>query len=218
MLEKEIEKHKETRRKLEASQEISKSVFNSSIDTIISTDLNNNITEISPSACYTFGYEMEELLGKKSVELYADIREFNEIESHLKTEGFYIGEILNKRKDGSVFTSFLSCAALNNNKGNKIGFMGISRDITDLKKAEEELIESEKKYRDLFINLSDAVIVVDKDNYIKELNNAATKLLEIDDLQRYNLIDFVHQDDKNYVLKILFLVNKMEKIKGASLM
>ena len=201
LLEKEIEKHKETRRKLEASQEISKSVFNSSIDNIISTDLDNNILEVSPSACNTFGYEMDELFGKKSIDLYADINEFNEIENHLRTEGYYIGEILNKRKDGSVFTSFLSCAALKNNKGDKIGFMGISRDITDIKKAEEELIESEKKYRDLFVNLSDAVIVVDKDNYIKELNNAAYKLLEIEDLTSYNLLDFVHEEDKSYVLK-----------------
>jgi PAS domain S-box-containing protein len=201
LLEKEIEKHKETRIKLEESQEISKSVFNSSIDTIISTNLNNVISEVSPSACYTFGYQMEELLGLKSSNLYAIESEFKEIEKQLKEEGFYIGEITNKRKDGSLFTSFLSCAAMKNNNGDQIGFMGISRDITDIKKAEFELIESEKKYRDLFVNLSDAVIVVDSNNLILELNRAAKHLFQIKDNKEYNLMDFVLEEDKNFFHK-----------------
>jgi PAS domain S-box-containing protein len=201
MLEKEINKHKETRKKLEQSQEISKSVFNSSIDTIISTDLENRISEVSPSACYTFGYEMDELLGKKSYELYAYDHEFKEIEEQLKIDGFYVGEITNIRKDGTYFTSFLSCAAMKNAEGHQIGFMGISRDITDIKKAEIELVESEKKYKDLFINLSDAVIVVDAENIIYELNTAAKLLFQIVDDKPNNLIDFVFEEDKKYVYK-----------------
>lgn len=201
LLEKEVIKHKETQQKLEQSQEISKSVFNSSIDTIISTDLESRITEVSPSACFTFGYEMEEFLGKKSIELYANKKEFLEIENQLKTEGFYIGEITNIRKDGTIFTSFLSCAALRNTEDQQIGFMGISRDITDIKKVELEIIESEKKYKDLFINLSDAIIVVNEYNVIKELNTAAKSLFQISDDKAYNLLDFVYEEDKKYVLK-----------------
>lgn len=200
LLEREIEKHKETQRKLETSQEISKSVFHSSIDTIISTDLNNNITEVSPSACYAFKYSREEFLQLNSRELYAREDEFKNISKSLKNEGFYIGEVTNVRKDGSEFTCFLSCAVMRNKKGNQIGYMGISRDITDLKKAEEELIRSEKKYRDLFVNLSDALVIVDKENLIIDLNNAAKKLFNSESCVGKNLFHFVHPEDLDYVM------------------
>ncbi|MCB9194767.1 MAG: PAS domain S-box protein [Flavobacteriales bacterium] len=195
LLEKEIAKHKETQRKLEASQEISKSVFNSSIDTIISTDLDNKITEVSPSACYTFGYEATEFKGLNSKLIYADETDFLLISKSLKEDGFYIGEVVNKRKDGTVFTCFLSCAAMRNKKGEHIGYMGISRDITDIKKAEEELVNSEKKYRDLFVNLGDALVIVDANNTIIDRNNAAKKLFGQNNCLGKNLFDFVHPED-----------------------
>lgn len=195
LLEREIEKHKETQRKLETSQEISKSVFNSSIDTIMSSDLENNITEVSPSACYVFQYTREELITLSISDLYADKSELDKIVSALDKDGFYIGEVTNKKKDGSIFTCFLSCAVMRNKKGEHIGFMGISRDISELKKAEQELIKSEKKYRDLFINLGDSLVIVDKDNNIIDLNNEAKKLFEDENCYGRNLLDFVHPDD-----------------------
>ncbi|WP_258543778.1 PAS domain S-box protein [Parvicella tangerina] len=199
LLEQEIEKHKETQRKLETSQEISKSVFNSSIDTIISSDLENNITEVSPSACYAFKYSREEFLTLNAADIYANKEEFQNISQSLSTDGFYIGEVTNKRKDGSEFTCFLSCAVMRNKKGDHIGYMGISRDITDLKKAEEELIKSEKKYRDLFVNLGDALVIVDNNNKILDLNNAAKKLFNSSNCIGKQLFDFVHDDDLDYV-------------------
>lgn len=199
LLEREIEKHKETQRKLETSQEISKSVFNSSIDTIISTDLENNITEVSPSACYAFKYNKEEFMSLNARDLYARDDEFKAISNSLKNDGFYIGEVTNVRKDGTEFTCFLSCAVMRNKKGDQIGYMGISRDITDLKKAEEELIKSEKKYRDLFINLGDALVIVDRDNRIIDLNNAAKKLFDSNECIGRQLFDFIHPEDMEYV-------------------
>ncbi len=201
LLEREIQKHKETQRKLETSQEISKSVFNSSIDTIISTDLDNNITEVSPSACYAFKYSKEEFMTLNARQLYAIKEEFDAIASALKSEGFYIGEVTNVRKDGTEFTCFLSCAVMRNKKGDHIGFMGISRDITDLKKAEEELIRSEKKYRDLFVNLSDALVIVDENNRIRDLNNAAKKLFDSENCVGQQLFEFVHPEDLDFVKK-----------------
>lgn len=199
LLEREIEKHKETQRKLETSQEISKSVFNSSIDMIISTDLENNITEVSPSSLYAFKYTREEFVSLNARSIYAIEDEFKTIAMSLKNEGFYIGEVTNLRKDGSEFTCFLSCSVMRNKKGDKIGYMGISRDITDLKKAEEELIRSEKKYRDLFVNLSDALIIVNEKNVILDSNNAAKELLNTENCIGRQLFDFVYQEDLEVV-------------------
>jgi PAS domain S-box-containing protein len=199
LLEKEVEKHKKTQNELKRSQEISKSVFNSSIDVIISTNLKGRITESSPSSFYTFGYTREEFFDLDLLDLFAYKEEFEESQKQLNEAGFFIGEVHNRKKDGSIFLSFVSCSAIKNQNNETIGFMGISRDITDLKKAEQQLITSEKRYRDLFMNLGDAIVVVDQNNQMLELNNTAKVLFEIDNGDTYNLYDFVHPEDYNFV-------------------
>lgn len=199
LLEKEVEKHKKTQNELKRSQEISKSVFNSSIDVIISTNLDGRITESSPSSFYTFGYSKEEFFDLDLRDLFAYQEEFEESQRQLNEAGFFIGEVHNVKKDGSIFLSFVSCSAIKNQNNETIGFMGISRDITDMKKAEQQLITSEKRYRDLFMNLGDAIVVVDENNLMLELNNTAKTLFEIENGDSYNLYDFIHPNDYNFV-------------------
>jgi PAS domain S-box-containing protein len=197
LLEKEIEKHKKTQEELKRTQEISKSVFNSSIDVIISTNLDGKITEASPSAFYTFGYSKKEFYLLDLHQLFANQVQFQYSQDQLAKDGYFIGEIENIKKDGTMFTSFVSCAAIKNQNFETIGFMGISRDITDMKKAENELIKSEKRYRDLYMNLGDGIIVVDINNDVLDANTAARDLFELqEDPLNSNLYDFVLNEDK----------------------
>lgn len=196
LLEREINKHKETQHALNKSQEISKSLFNSSLDTILSSDLDGNITEISPSAVTLFGYEEYELLGKSINYLYNDVSEYERVQTQLKKDGFFSGEILNKDKNNRVFPTFLSCSTMKNNEGEVIGYMGISRDISDTKESQKRLIDSEKKFRDLFTYLSDGIVVLDSDNNIIESNIAARELLPIQEGVTNNLYNFIHKKDQ----------------------
>ena len=61
--------------------------------------------------------------------------------------------------------------------GEIIGTMGISRDVTELKKAEEIIRKSEKKYRNLFESAIDPIIVLDKEGKFVDVNKQVTKLL-----------------------------------------
>jgi PAS domain S-box-containing protein len=194
-LENEIGKHKETQYALNRSQEISKSLFNSSIDTIISSNLDGIVTEISPSAIELFGYSSDELLGKSISCLYHSSNEYHKVETQLNKEGYFSGEILNKDKNNRIFTTFLSCSTMKNNDGDIIGYMGISRDISETIESQKKLIESEKKFRDLFTYLSDGILVLDADNNIIDYNLAAQQLLQIEDSNKNNLFNFIHTDD-----------------------
>ncbi|HWR26278.1 MAG TPA: PAS domain S-box protein [candidate division Zixibacteria bacterium] len=58
-----------------------------------------------------------------------------------------------------------------------IGIHGIARDITENLRLEQELLESEAKYRDLFENADDPMFTLDTEGNFLELNNAGLKLL-----------------------------------------
>ena len=70
--------------------------------------------------------------------------------SRITDDGSLANEIINKKKDGTFFISFLSASVIRNDKGEMVGAMGVSRDITAIKKAEEELRLSEERHRAIY--------------------------------------------------------------------
>ena len=64
--------------------------------------------------------------------------------------------------------------------GKTIGSMGISRDITNLKKAEEKIIESEKKFRTIFDDSSDFLMFLDQYGKVVDINMTALNLLGLE--------------------------------------
>ena len=68
---------------------------------------------------------------------------------------------------------------LHDNKGNIVGISGITRDITESKKAEIALKESEEKYRTLFESDPDYTILLSLDGFLLDVNTAATEIIGI---------------------------------------
>ena len=58
------------------------------------------------------------------------------LDTLIKT-GFWRGEILNRRKDGSVFPELLSVSVVKNDQGEVINYLGVFSDITNLKQSVE---------------------------------------------------------------------------------
>ena len=157
-----ITEQKKTKKALKASQEYAKNLINSSLDMIIAVDKNRRITEFNQAAEKTFGYSREDVLGKPIDMLYVNPQKGDKAHNTTIKEGSFIQEILNKRKSGEIFPSILSASLLKNEEGELIGVMGVSRDITDRKRAQEKLKKSEEKYRNLSDELYEA-------NSLKEL-------------------------------------------------
>ena len=153
ILEKEIIEHKKTQEKLAVTKEYMNNIIDSSLDMIIATDTHDQITEVNKSALKQFGYKEDEIKGKNPEELYYNKNEYNKVRRGLENEGNFVGEIINVKKDGSTFTSYLSAAQIKNQYGDVIGAMGVSRDISKMKIAEEKLINSEKRFQSLALNV-----------------------------------------------------------------
>ncbi|MDC0313587.1 PAS domain S-box protein [Flavobacteriales bacterium] len=174
-------------------------VINSSLDIIIASDINNKINHVSHSASAQFGYSKEEFSDMKVVDLYKDKYEYEYVEEQINSNGFFIGKITNKKKNGQLFNTYLSASHITDDSGNIIGIMGVSRDIKEVKKIENEIVNSEKKYRELFENFSDAVIIVDENNITIDINEAGKTLFEVAENVAYNFYSFVSNKDKRIV-------------------
>lgn len=165
LLEQEITKRKVIQLQLQESQKYTRLIINGSIDMICASDRKGFITEFNQAAQKTFGYSAEEVIGKHVSMLYADPNQRNRItDEELYKKGVYAGEVLNKRKNGEKFISYLSASILKNEEGEVIGAMGVSRDISELKRAEEALRTQSAKFNAIIESSSHFIWTVDR-NY-----------------------------------------------------
>jgi len=94
---------------------------------------------------------------------------------------------------------FFECTAtvaLRDNSGKPVAVLEISRDITDKKKADNELRESEEKYRTLIERANDGIVVI-QDNIVKMCNHYITEFWgggTIDQMEGRDFTDFIHPD------------------------
>ena len=111
------------------------------------TDLNDKILFVNESFLKTYGYELDELIGKQ----ISIVRSPNNIQKVVENilpdtiSGEWKGELLNIRKDGSEFPIFLSTSIIMDQNKQPIGLIGVATDITERKRTKNELIEAKNK-------------------------------------------------------------------------
>lgn len=193
VLKHEIEEHKLTQKKLRQAENYTRNIIQSSLDMISAMDANGKITEFNLAAQKQFGYTQKQILGKGAEILYANKADFKRVSKSIIESGTYTGEILNVTRDGKEFTGFLSASLIKNDDGELIGSMGVSRDITEVKKAEQELRDSEERYRDLFENATDFIFSVDMNGKFLYANRSFLETLKYKagELEKLNLSDVV---------------------------
>jgi len=171
--------------KLQEAQKSIRNIINSSLDMIIAVDAGRRITEFNSAAESTLGYRREEIIGKHSSILFADAHEDLAIQGDLKQSGRFTGEVTNRRKDGTTFPSFISSSSMHDDLGNVIGYMGVSRDITEQKRAEEELNQAKDAAETLNREL------MASNNLLAAAIENARKMAEIADLANRAKSDFL---------------------------
>jgi PAS domain S-box-containing protein len=100
------------------------------------------------------------------------------------------GEVINRRKDGSLYTEEMTITPVVGDDGSIHNFIAIKQDITDRKRAEEDLRHSAEKYRDLFEYASYGVFRSTPDGQFLDVNPALVEMLGYEskaDLLKVNL-------------------------------
>ena len=127
-------------------------IVDSSDDAIISKDLNGIVTSWNKSAERLFGYTAAEMVGQSITILIPSDRQDEEpkILSRLRRgERVDHFQTVRKRKDGSLLDISLTISPIRDIHGNIVGASKIARDITQQKRAEEALLASEARFRQL---------------------------------------------------------------------
>jgi PAS domain S-box-containing protein len=168
---------------LSDSEQYARSIINSSLDMIITVDNERKIVEFNKAAEEAFGYRREEVLGKHITLLYASADAGSSVHNNVFVNGRMRGEILNRRKNGEIFPSLLSASVLCDTEGRVVGVVGVSRDISDLKRAEEDLRKSEETVRLLLDSTAEAVCGIDLHGVCTFANPAFLRLTGFDRIE-----------------------------------
>jgi PAS domain S-box-containing protein len=150
-----------------------RSMFDHSLDAILLTAPDGQILAANSGACSILGYAETELrqLGRAGVVDPADSRLPLALAERRRT-GKFKGDLTFVRKDRSKFEAEVSSAVFRDQDGFERTSM-IFRDITDRKRMEEVLRQSEEKYRNAFNYAPLGFAVWDKDYHILEWNEQA---------------------------------------------
>ncbi len=136
MIHRDITSQKETEKTLR----ISDWAMKSSISAIVLFDLNGIVTYVNPSFLKMWGYDdISEVIGMFWDEIWHDEKKIRENINSQKEMESWVGEVVAKRKDGSLFNVQLSASLVTDEDGKPISIMGSLVDITNRKKLEEEL-------------------------------------------------------------------------------
>ncbi len=180
-----IEERKHVESALEKSEETFRAISSTAVDAILLMDNEGKISYWNPAAEKIFGYTAKEALSKELHLFLAPKRYHKEYRKGLKSfkktgKGPAVevtSEFFALRKDGTEFPIEVSTSAFKSE--GKWHSVGIVRDITERKNAEELLQKSEEKFRLTFEDARDAIFWADtKTGIIINCNKAAETLLE----------------------------------------
>ncbi|KKG34750.1 histidine kinase [Methanosarcina mazei] len=168
---------KKAERELIESEEKFKQVVELSVDGIIIGTDSGKIVDCNGAACRIFGYDKEEILKLQVIDLFpGDLNIIaHDITSCNKAAGEKTVERINQKKDGTSFPA--EVAARRVKLGNEEGLIVYVRDITERKKAEKALKESEENFRTLVNNTLDGILILDFEGRVLAANAAIGKML-----------------------------------------
>jgi len=143
------------RKRVEDALRFLSSVLEQAKDSVIVSNHNYEIEYVNKATEELYGYSREELVGLTPLILNAepmaeDIQ--RDIYKTVSSGRVMNGTVLNKRKDGSTFVCDFKVSPLSDKDGRVLGYIGVQRDITERKRVEEALRESEKNFRNSLDN------------------------------------------------------------------
>lgn len=194
-------------------------------DPIISSDVNYLINDWNDAAERVFGWTREEVIGKHVDNLLKiDFGTASREESIISYEqkGYWHGEIIYHTKTGEPLNVMASGSMIKTDEGKVIGNLVLVKDITPIKKTEEELLrlnteleklvqertkevyQREQRFKFLIENNDSIIAIVDKQSKTIYRSPSAERITgwSFEDVENISAFERIHPDDREKALKV----------------
>lgn len=170
---------------LHESEARKRAIFEAALDCMMLIDHDGKVIEFNPAAEKTFGYTRQEVLGKDMSELLAHpdtrARHHANLERYEQQheQGSMMGRRMESpllRKDGEVFLAEISMQPIPMQSSSAFAIM--LRDITERKRSEEALRQSNMRFRRLVDSDIVGIIIVSSDGLVSEANDAFLDMMK----------------------------------------
>jgi len=174
-------------------------------DCISITDMENRFLFVNDAFQNTYGYAMEELVGKEAPIVMSPLTTAV-TSDHIFSEtlnGGWHGELVNRRKDGSDFPVELWTSVVRDQGGLPVGLVGVARDITTRRTEEEQFRQSEERFRLIAENVSEMIAVVDLDGRrVYDNPSYRSVLADPESLRGTDGFQDIHPEDRERVKQV----------------
>jgi two-component system NtrC family sensor kinase len=213
-----VTQHKRVVEALQESEAHYRLLAENVTDVIWTMDMSLRNTYVSPSVTRVQGYSVEEAMAlgiegaltPDSLEVALQAFAEEMAIENMGQKDLFRSRTLEQElycKDGSTIWTEIRMTFLRDQDGQPVGILGVTRDITERKRVEEELRQSEHNYRVLFESTIDGMGVIDAETMKFVLTNHKAPVMfgldSIEDAIGVNPLDFIHPDDRDRVARII---------------
>ncbi|MBM7606425.1 two-component system, sporulation sensor kinase E [Metabacillus crassostreae] len=195
---KDISFKKNLERERTINEQLFKDLFHRAVDGIVIFDEEGKFIDANGSFCTSFEINIAHL-NTYILRDFIDSKELIKLDklwSMLKESGKAKGELPVLLKNGhkKIFEFTTTSNILNGY------YMAIMRDITEKRSMEMKLYKSEERFREIFENAIDAIMIWNKKGEILKVNQAASRTFELSEVELVttNILDFVDEDSESF--------------------
>ncbi len=170
---------------------------------VVHLDPKGKLIFVNKNFCDLSGYASEEICGKRITDILSlyNTQKIKKIVQQLQKGASWKGELSFIGRYNQKIWLQSTVVTVKDYNGNLEGYMAILNDITARKIFEEEIVNSEKKYKHVVNSIKEIIFQTDISGDWTFLNKAWTEITEYNVLESVGLnhIDFVHEEDKKRV-------------------
>ena len=200
-----VTERRQAEQELRENEEKYRALIENAADAIFVHGMDARIHDVNQQACDSLGYTREELLNMSISDFVPDfsVERFAEKVSKIKPGEALTAEDFQRRKDGTIYPTEVRLRVIEI-RGTKIA-IAIVRDVTERKKAEQDLRDSEERFRNL-IEGSLQGILIHRDNKPLFINEACVKMFGYESteeiMQTENLFSFVSPNSQSQIREL----------------
>jgi len=163
------------RKEAEKQLHLQSSALISAANGIVITDADGNVEWVNPAFTDLTGYSLEESIGQNPRTLKSGEHDqvfYQDLWATIKSGDVWQGEIINKKKDGSLYPEEMTITPVHDVDGKIINFVAIKQDITERRQAEAQLRVLSEALR----SAANGIAITDPEDRVEWVNPSFTAL------------------------------------------